>query len=474
MRGTSHFLAAGLAALGFCSPRLSAQESCTTFALERSGTAIHLHAVGVESGHSEVFLPAGSSDGTIALVVASQPGMSGDLIQGAQALPLVARCEDGRLRVLAQLPGGAPREVMSRTMAELRRLRYSIGVTSWDGRGSRFGIDRWRQAVPESGPVLDLFAGKIPLGPGDYSITWEVTAVPESTAKPIRPTASIPVERIGGYLLIAGKLGGQSGSWLLDTAAGVSLIDPELVPREANIRPLALEETSAGGVRSLPFEAAGAGGAIEARFGTISLPVSLGPLDLGSQELIAGPRLPERLRQRTGRGLLGIVGLDILRGLDSIALSFVSNEATAGELSVAAVAISDPPELSLPLTETKAALVGRGRIGGIPLTLVLDTGSPRTFVSTRAAVAAALDTAKSELQMTGIDGRPLAVLEASASAFSWGEHAVGTLPVMVADLPVLAALDHGDQFAGLLGTDLLSRYRRWRIDFVAPRLDLWR
>ncbi len=474
MKSLSTPLAAGLLALAVSAPPVQAATDCRSFALERSGATLQVRGILVASGRSEVFLPARSGDGTIALIVASQPGLSGDFIRGSQASPLIARCEDGRLQILVQGPDGPPREVLARTMAELGRLRYTVGVVSWDGLSARFGIDGWRSAGPEPGPVVDLFSGKIPLGPGDYSITIEVKEVADGRSSAPQRVVEVPVERLAGYLLLPGRLGSVTGFWVLDTAAGTTLIDPDLVPAGTEVRPLSLEETSTAGRRTIPFALGGAGGSVDAVFGAVNLSVAVGSLSLGDLDLIAGPPIPPKLRLRTGKPLLGILGLDVLRSFGSITLSFPTIESVAGRASIGGPADrAEPADLSLPLSETKSALAAIGHVGAIQLSLILDTGSPRTFLSTRAATTANLTSHSTALEPTGLDGNPLAVREATAQLRLAGR-SLEPLAMVIADLPVLEPLDHGDQRAGLIGTDLLARYCTWRIDFLEPRIDLWR
>jgi len=106
--------------------------------------------------------------------------------------------------------------------------------------------------------------------------------------------------------------------------------------------------------------------------------------------------------------------------------------------------------------------------------LVLDSGSPRTFLPQAAARAArlALSVAVGPAPR-GLDGRPLAVQEAQLPQLTLGAVTFGPMPVQVADLPVLAKFE-GALPVGLLGSDVLLQCAALEVDFQAMRLSLWR
>jgi Aspartyl protease len=120
--------------------------------------------------------------------------------------------------------------------------------------------------------------------------------------------------------------------------------------------------------------------------------------------------------------------------------------------------------LRLPFRTVRSMILVEGEVNGNPVTLLMDTGSMKTIISTRAYRVEyfSLRTAQRSAKSAGISGESISVrLDLKLANHRW----VGQ-PVSIMNLGELNQL-LGAQFDGLLGEDILREFHSVRIDYRA-------
>ncbi len=434
--------------------------SVPAFLVKRHGTTLNVVRVEVPEGQSLTLRPGVD---VVAVVVPVSEGQSADLVRAQDGLQVTLAAGSDRLRVRVKR-GATEREVLDRPLAELQGLRVRVHATTGDGLRGRWRIEGWAQAAPEAGPVMNLFAGQIPLGPQDAVLTTQVETAPPTPAASGATTLPLAWEK--GHPTIPVQLAGKVLPAVVDTAAATTLVGTAALPPGQAITPATMTEHSQAGRRTVALEAQGAGGAT-AGFGTTTVPLGLGARDLGPTAVLVptGPGKPTGLPEV-------ILGLDVLAPLGC--LRFERTPSGSWELRLGPRgSTAPPPGAELPLVQMGALLGVEARVEGRRTFLVLDTGSPHTFLPQALAREAgwALRDAPGA-PPRGLDGRPLAVRLATVGSLDLGGWLRSSQTVRVGDLPVLAKFT-GDLPVGLLGTDVLATARAFEVDFKEGRLRLW-
>jgi hypothetical protein len=389
-------------------------------------------------------------------------GQSGDMVpKGRRPASLVARVDGGVLHVTLRAVDGRARTLPDVDVADLSALDLRVNVIGAGGRRYAFVIAANGPASTASGPVIDMFQGKLPLGPGDWSITTEVT----EHARAANLSGTVALERADGLLFARVKTkDGRSGRFVVDTAAGVTVVARAFLPADTKIDAIEGVEHSESGVRVVPGVMEGAGG------GVSSL---LGAADVGALVLdtinIDGVRanVVASLPALGGAPIDGILGLDVLSRCERLRLEHVSPKIAHLTFGVGAADAEGAGD-ACPFTVVAKHLVFPARMDGVDVSLVLDTGARVSLIPNALAARAKLAPQPSDAGRTlhGLDGKPLPANPFRVNDLQFGPATQGGVTVLVAELPVLRALGlDGD--AGLLGGDLLGAYRQVVLDFPA-------
>lgn len=239
--------------------------------------------------------------------------------------------------------------------------------------------------------------------------------------------------------------------FILDTAAGTTLIAPEVRDRLV-LDPAAVRHDSiigASGVTVLE---------------TVQLPaLHLGEHRIAQLRVVVIDMTP--FGERDGRPLDGILGADVLRHFDvdlDLAAGALRLHPRDGGLAALLARTGTP----VPFTsETQPGFVEfEVTLSGRTARAVLDTGAPASILNWRAATLADIDRDSPGLRhresgSSGLDGQ-----RAETFLHPIGTLRVGSTPIpesemRIADLSVFAALGIADRPALLIGADLLQNCR---------------
>ena len=430
--------------------------------LER-GDDIALEAVAVpETGELVVERPD-----LVTCVLPFGLGQSGDLVPKARRpARLVARVAGGNLLVEVTGGDGRARSLPPVAVADLAALDLRVNGTGAGGRQRAFLVAGNGPAASAAGPVLDMFGGKIPLAAGDWSLTTETTR--RARAAGLR--GAVPCLWRDGLVFVDVKgPRGKPGRFVVDTAAGTTVVARSFLAPGAAIAPIEGVEHSAAGARVVPGVMEGAGGGVASLLGATSID-GLGLGDLRVDGVTAN--VLAELPALGGAPVDGILGLDVLSRCGLLRL-----ERGAGDQGTLAFdpapAAAAAGAISGDFTLVAKHIVLSASLDGTPAALVLDTGARGSLLPSRLAARAKLRpaTGSDPREFRGLDGRPLPARPVRVESLRLGAAEAGPATFFAGDVPALAALGL-DADSGLLGNDVLGAWRRLELDFAAGKFRL--
>lgn len=265
--------------------------------------------------------------------------------------------------------------------------------------------------------------------------------------------------------------GGRKGRFVVDTAAGTTVVARAFLGPEAAIAPIEGVEHSAAGARVVPGVMEGAGGGVASLLGaTVIDGLALGGLRVDGVHANVLAELPAL----GGAAVDGILGLDVLSRCGLLSL-----ERGAGDEGTLAFDPAPAPAGGAVLT-CGFSIVARhivlpASLDGTPASLVLDTGARGSLLPPSLAARAKLPPAPGvpPREFRGLDGRPLPARPVRVASLRLGTADAGPAILFAGDVPALAALGL-DADAGVLGNDVLGAWRRLEVDFAAGQVRLAR
>jgi hypothetical protein len=261
--------------------------------------------------------------------------------------------------------------LVSLSTEQLASVDIRVSVVAGNGTRKAFYIWGGETAEPDvSGPAIDLFRGQIPLESGDYIITTDTRR--RRSTPPV--AGRVGLTHLGPWLAARVELtGGGRGDFIIDTAAGRSLVSKDLLPPDSAIRPTRMVEYSLAGRRVLTASPEGAGGRIESFLGEVEIPsLRLGGLEI--KDVAAA--VVEDLSAAIGQPAVGVIGMDVLVRADVVSITR-SSDGPALTFKPEGTALE--ADLRLPFTLFGNQILVRGEVNGALAYFVLDTGAGNSF-----------------------------------------------------------------------------------------------
>ncbi|MHC5211809.1 MAG: aspartyl protease family protein [Planctomycetota bacterium] len=412
-----------------------------------------------------LLLECTADSGVVDVILPPGTGGSGSIATAGQGGTIAVHFDGDGLQATRSTPDGKSWQGPRVLLEDLRAYLIRVCLTAGDGKGWAFVIsDYERVRRDDIGPVIDLFAGKVPLGPGAYSLYTDTVRL--HTGEPVHGEA--PLQR-SGHLFVEGTIpGGGTGTFVLDTGGAMTAMDRSMLPEGTEVTESQMVQYSQAGRELLKFAPGGAGGTVQGVNGHADLP------ELRFGELVftdASVAVFDEFPQIFDRPVVGILGLDQLRRARCATLA-LSGEAGTLRLGPAP---SDAPSAAqgerideMPFTLVNGHLMVRAAVNDTPVSLILDTGSPGLLLDDAAATSAGVVTdAEQASDARGLDEAPLRLVPATAETATLGDTRIEAPTLRVGPLPVFDSMRGSGQNVGLLGNALLARFDRCEIDFAA-------
>lgn len=425
------------------------------FFLKDDGGRFSIEAVTVPAGQTEV-ITCGRGHEYVDVLFPPAVGRSASLAQASPERRVVIMNATGTPRVIVK---AGDRQFEMPALDQPGGADCRVSVVAADGRRQAFVLRGFEHAAEDTvGPVLDLFAGQVPMQPGDAVITTETWR--RATGAAARGEVPLVFDR---YLFApATSPVGAAAHAVVDLAAGSTVVTRAMVPSGVAITPSQMTRVTSGVTQSVPLRTGGATGDVAGVAGEAVLPeLRLGGLVIRDAAVLVLDSLP----RLAGREVAAIVGLDLLRRAPAVTLEYPAAGRREGRLVLGEAAVSAAGMRELPFAVVNSHLAVRAGIGSARAAMILDSGAPVSVLDRACAEAAGLAIASSDRRVRGLDGAGLEVATTTIPALALGGHVLRGWASDVAALPVFGSMRVHGQPVGLLGNDVLARLGRLEIDF---------
>jgi hypothetical protein len=441
-------------------------DAAHVFVLREAFGEIEIEKVRIRDGETLTL----DGEEMITVVVPLGVGQSGDLVKkGMRTGKISITSEDGMLKIVKSEEGGKKMAYPEVAIEDLSAYDMRVNVAGGDGTKKAFMISRYDEAEDDDGPVIDMFAGMIPLEEGDYSITLEISAAEQ--AEFVSGEATVYYE--DGFLLTEGALSdGRKGWFIVDFGASGTVITKDFLPAYVEIEEVKALEYSDKGKREVRSAMSGAGGEVTGYLGNAD-PGDLFFGDVRFSEVTVN--VIESMPDFGTREIVGILGLDLMILCDRIAFEYPRGGPGVlmmGDRHI--VAETDSPSAEVPFYYVAKHLFLDGEVNEVPVSFLFDTGARSSILSASKADKAGLeqieDSGKGELR--GLDGNPVETVPVIADRLRLGEWLRSDVKFYAADLSVFESLGLR-QGGGIIGNDFLDDYILVEIDFERDMISLW-
>ena len=439
---------------------VKADSSANLFLLKKTDTGYDIEKTSLPNGQMMVFTIGPGSD-LIDIIVPVGPGGSGSITQTGRKMMLVVRNDSGSLTRFYQKEDGSRYDMPDMSIDELRRYDIRLSVTGADSSTANFLITGYAGVEKDDiGPVMDMFAGQIPLNTGDYSIFTNT----ENSAGDYILTGRANLEFSGKYLFtpVEGP-GGKEGLFVVDIGAATTIVTEAFLPENTETKENYMMEYSSAGARKLKYAPGGATGPIEDILGSAALDyLKFGDMTVKNARADVIADLPEI----DGRRVDGIIGMDIMRSAHFLTLNYNTGKTTGAELIITDQRQVTGKAVELPFASIRKLLYVMGTVGQTPVHFLLDSGSPGCMLTPYAAEKAGIENiADSSITYQGGGRQKKTATVARIPSLKLGEKEMKDMPCTVGEIFTLQTIGR-DQAAGLLGNAEMSRFARVEIDFT--------
>lgn len=446
----------------------AAKPPARLFVLERVPGGVALRTDTLAAGRTAEYA-ADPARGVVDVVLPVGPGRSAALLRPGDTGVLVVRHGGDSLHVALRRPDGSTHARPARALADLAREETELSVTGGDGARGRFVIRGGAIARRDStGPVANMFAGKLPfrLGDGDWVVQTETWRRPPAAA----PRGRMTLARERWLLADAARADGRRGRFILDLGAGESVVAPGFVPAGQAVVPATVTEYSLRGERLLDYQPEGATGIAPVVKGHTTFPT----LVVGGAEIPAFEAQVAELPAGLGPEVVGILGVDVLRRASRVRLTVPPDSGGRATLEFEPRAPLAREDGRCGFHWLSSHVVLPGEVAGRGALWIVDSGSPVSFVDPLAVADEPwVAPAKPAAPVEGGGGqrRPSSRVIASSLRVG-GAPAWEQAPVRLARLSPFEALRPDGRVPALLGVAELARMGSLELDFGA-RLARW-
>jgi len=436
------------------------------FVLKESSGDISIEKLDIEEG--EVLELDGRD--VITVLIPLGAGQSGDMVKkDIRTGTITARLEDGELKVEKKQDDGRQMSFPTVKIADLSSYDMRVNVAGGDGTKKAVMIKADGDAEDDDGPVIDMFAGMIPLEDGDYSITLEIS--PAEEPEIVAGEATLYYE--DGFLITEGALSdGRKGWFIIDFGASGTVVEKDFLPSYVDIKEVKALEYSGLGRREVKGEMTGAGGEVTGYLGRAA-PGDLFFGDVRFRDVDVN--VIDSMPDFGTRKIVGILGLDLMQRCERIAFEYPRSG--PGVLMMGGrhtLAGTDSPTASVRFHYVADHLFLDGEVNEVPVSFLLDTGARSSILSASKAEEAGLreTDGAGRGKLRGLDGNEVETVSVVADRLGLGGWLRSEVPFFSADLSVFESIGLR-RGGGLIGNDFLDDYVLVEIDFEDDVISLW-
>ncbi len=427
------------------------------FLLKNSDSGLEIEKIDIAENETQVFVCG--TEGFITVILPVSAGTSGDFVKAGTKSVMIARYTEGKLKISVQKPDGTQKELLTKTPEELSRFDIKVNVISIDVK-KVFKISGYEKAeVDDNSPVIDMFQGKIPLNPGDYSITTEIT----DAEKSLKLDGEFDLRLHGGYYFTELVLNNsRKVNAVLDLAAAQSFLIRSAVPEGVKTFKTSSTMISADGSETVESSLSGFGGSLTGLEACSITESSLGSIKTGNWTYY----VIDSIKTVDGVKIEAIVGLDILKNTDFLTMQIPAEN--SGKCYLSRGSMLKGPATTIPFTLSQGHIFFKGLVNGTESSFLLDSGSPFCIFPMSAAKMFNVNTTTGK-KIFGADGNEIKTETGSIENISIGSIGIKNIDCLFTDSPIFAKYGL-ESNGGLIGTSLLNRLQFLELDLTSQVL----
>lgn len=398
-------------------------------------------------------------DGIIDVILPVGPGGSGSVARLGDGRSLIVSCQGDSITYRVRQSSGKESVFPTRALPELEKYDTRLSVSNGSGNAANFVIEGYERVVIDSvGPTIDLFAGMIPLAPGDfvlYTDTHRKRFRPQVTG-----TFSIRYERYI-YVDVSGP-GGHDGLFILDIGAANSIVEKSFVSPDQEIAESHMMEYSSAGARKLKYEPVGGTGAVTNIVGSTTLDyMRIGEITFRNVEVDVIEELPRIGGQRVD----GIIGIDVLASAPFLTLKYNRSAESGPSVNLSTSRVAEEEAIELPYTTVNGLLYVNASTNNTVVHFLLDSGAPNSFLSPEALELTNTNSIfDSSFAYSGGGGQVAQGKMGLLDELTVGDEVFSDHLFAVGEIQPLKRIRRGEA-AGLLGNSFFEMFSLTEIDF---------
>ena len=445
------------------------KKTCNFFLIKEENKEVIIEKVELTEGQVQVF----KDENLLSFVMIFPAGSkSGELIQKTQRIKgIVARYTKGKIKISILNIDGSQKEMPDIDIDKAINTNVKLSVTGANGYKKIYIIEKYDKIKEDDGPVLDMFAGKIPLNPGDYSFFIECFEAKES--KFINGSTSYEI--FHDWITIMCKMpDGKLARFVVDFGASTTVIPRKLLSANAKVSGLKMVEYSANGKKTSDAVMPGASGTVDNIAGiTILDEFSFGNIVLTDFKVTVLNKFPKVFNDL---GIKGILGRDILKETDLIEINNLNNENPEKNIVFTKKEKKFfDATYEIPFKIAGGYLFMDGKINNNKVSFLFDSGSGNSWISSDFLKENYIPykiIEQNNKTTYGLDGKGIEYKSIEVENIQIGHVNYNNMQFEMGKIFVLENLGIINN-AGLLGMNFLFNYKKIVFDFRKNVVLLW-
>lgn len=428
--------------------------NCNCFLVKEAGTEIQMEKIIIPNNGVEVV-----NDPTVITVALTlSEGLNGDMVSKVMREGmLVIQCKEGFLKIKKRNTSGAERQLPDMNVNDLSNYTIRVNVTGGNGQKRAFKIINYDTFIEDTGPVIDMFGGRVPIQSGDYLITTETKKNTQFRKK----IEKIGFRKVEGWMVVPFIMpDGTEHKFVVDMAATATVIEKSILPKAVEVNPLESVAYDGENTKIMSATMQGATGEVanSSFLGRSKISnCTLGTIKLNDFTVSVLSQFPRFL---TENGIRGILGSDLLKQYGVV--TFTGLDTDKGEIIFGER--PDRIDKSFKMSSSGGLFFTNGIINNIPLQFVIDTGARFTTLNSEFIKQNNITVNnKRSKPITGIDGVQQEGETGTVNTIAFDQTKFTNVLVNTGEVKALASIGQGK--AALLGMSFFSRFKSLYIDF---------
>jgi len=441
---------------------------CNFFLIRETSEGVVIEKVKLYEDEITVF----NDPSIISYVMVFNPGSkSGELVMAGDKLKSIsAGLYGSEIKITISYSDGEKKEMPPINVEKAQSLNSRINISGFKGYKVAYRIENYEDIILDHGPVIDMFAGHIPLNEGDFSLLTET-----HEAKPKNLLSGrADLEIVRNWMVVIGRLpGGIEGKFIIDIGASSTIIDSKIIDEQYEVRPFRMVEHSAEGSKESDAIIGGATGTVDNIQGITTLPdFSFGNISCKDQDVTVLKGFPDGISKH---GISGIIGRDILERAGALKISGLNNGTDASIEFAEPSTVNNNSDHQLNYHRAGGHFFVNGKIQNAPISFLIDTGSGKLIIDKAFLeennIQYEKDNGKSRV-VTGLDGKGINISTVQIENINVGGIELSEFEFDLADLYIFERMGLENETA-LLGMEFFNDYGTVVIDFAEEQILLW-